>query len=165
MAENPFATEEAWEVSTGTMLPEGDHFVKVIEIDGTGTSSGGHPQIELRVGNAEGSIRDWIVVIPSTVGKVVQLTDALGLERPSDAEVKEEGTGYRFSQTYLGKLIGKPVGVVIRDEPDRMDPSKTRTRVQGYVPASDVPAPPIDGGGNASEAFAPAKDDKDEIPF
>ena len=83
------------------------------------------------------------------------MTDALGLERPGDEDVTKEGTGYRLSTMYLGQLIGKPVGVVVRDEPDRLDPSKTRTRVQGYVPATEVDAPlPDNGGENAAAPFA-----------
>jgi hypothetical protein len=53
--------------------------------------------------------------------------------------------------------------VVIRDEPDRQDPTRTRQRVAGWVPAgavkqSDIPS---DGG---FEPVSPAVAD-DDIPF
>jgi hypothetical protein len=164
MSENPFATEKAWAVGEG-ILPAGDHVVEVLEASGTGTSSGGYPQIEVKVGNADGEIRDWIVVIPSTIGKVVQLTDAVGLPRPEDAQVEADGPGFRLDPKYLDQLIGKKVGVLVRQEPDRNDPTKMRDRVKGYVPASDIgPSDvPADTAG-LGNGGSPATDDED-IPF
>lgn len=167
MTENPFATAESWDVGGG-FLTAGDHICEILEIDGTGTSSGNHPQIEVKVGNAEGEIRDWIVVIPTTIGKVVQLTDAAEIERPSDDEVVPEGTGFRLAPAYLNRLLGKKVGVIVRQEPDRQDPTKMRDRVKGYVPAhkikpSDVPMNtgiPVAAGGFPGTATS-----DDDIPF
>jgi hypothetical protein len=162
--ENPFATEKAWNVSEGGgILPAGEHVVEIYEADGAGPkSSGGYPQIVVQAGNADGTTRDWIVVIPSTIGKVVQLTDAAGLERPSDAQVEADGPGYRLDPAYLEKLVGKQVGVVIRDEPDRQDPTRTRQRVAGWVPASAVKQSDIPSDG--FEPVSPAVAD-DDIPF
>jgi hypothetical protein len=160
---NPFQTEEAWNVSTGTMLTEGDHFCHVTSVNGSGTSSGGYPQIEIEVGNAEGSIRDWIVVIPTSIGRVVQLTDACGLPRPTDEQVEMEPNGYRLDAEYLEQLVGKAVGVIVRAEPDRLDPTRTRDRVKGYVTPDQVQAPPLTGTGSA-DAFQD-KDEKKDIPF
>ena len=137
MTDNPFATEAAWE-PTDAILPAGEHLVEIREADGSGESSGGHPQLVVKAGNADGSITDWIVVILQTVGKVVALTDAAGLERPGDDDVQAEGTGYRISGTYVGKLIGKKIGVVIHEEPDYNDPTRTRTRVKGWVHPSKI---------------------------
>jgi hypothetical protein len=166
---NPFATEQAWGISEGGgggILPAGEHLVAVHEIDGTTTSSGGYPQIVVTLGNPEGTIRDWIVVIPSTIGKVVQLTDAAGLERPTDEQVEADGPGYRLDPKYLGKLVGKQIGVVVRDEADRNDPTRTRQRVAGYVPASavkktDVPTDDWNPSQPAPQSVA----DPDDIPF
>jgi hypothetical protein len=165
MTENPFATEQAWSVSegTGSILPEGDHVVEILSCEGSGTSSGGYPQLELQVGNADGQIRDWIVVIPSTIGKVVQLTDAAGLERPNEAQVLSEGPGYRLDPKYLDQLVGRQVGVLVRQEPDRNDPTRMRDRVKGYVTAgsiakSDIPQDP-------SIPASPSVVDDDDIPF
>jgi hypothetical protein len=159
---NPFTTAEAWEASTDTILSAGDHVVKVMEIDGSGNSSGGHPQIELRMSNDLGSLRDWIVVIPSTVGKVTQLFEALGLDRPTDDQVVQDATGWRFDPKYLDQAHGRQVGVIVREEPDRQDPTRMRTRVKGYVKpdtiGSDVTSP------TAAQAFSQPKDD-DSFPF
>jgi hypothetical protein len=164
MTENPFATEKAWSVSEGGgILPAGEHLVEVVDIEGDSTSSGGYPQIVVNVSNADGQIRDWIVVIPSTIGKVVQLTDAAGLERPTDAQVEADGPGYRLDPKYLDKLVGKQVGVVVRDEADRNDPSKVRQRVAGYVAPSSVKQSDVPS--DASEFQTPATVSDDDIPF
>lgn len=135
--QNPFASEEAWEVWSG-FLPAGDHICNVREIDGSGTSSGGHPQVEIKVGNGQGEIRDWIVVIPKTIGKVVQFTDSVGLDRPTDEQVVPDGTGFRLAPGYLAKAVDREVGVLVRSEADRLDPSKTRERIQGYCEPSKI---------------------------
>jgi hypothetical protein len=163
MTDNPFATEKAWNVSEGGgILPAGEHVVQIVDVEGDGNSSGGYPQIVVNAGNDEGTIRDWIVVIPSTIGKVVQLTDAAGLDRPSDAQVDADGAGYRLDPRYLDKLVGKQVGVVVRDEPDRQDPTRTRQRVAGWVPVGAVKKSDVASDG--FEPVAPAVDD-DDIPF
>jgi hypothetical protein len=89
MSNNPFATEEAWEVSTGDLIPVGDFVVEIDTIDGTGKSSGNYPQIELEVKNpSDGKTRkDWITISQNTIGKVVQLTKAAGAGTPPDDAV------------------------------------------------------------------------------
>jgi hypothetical protein len=171
---NPFATEEAWEVSGG-FLPAGDHICTVRSVDGSGTSSGGHPQIEVEVGNDLGTIRDWIVVIPSTVGKVTQLTDAVGLDRPTDEQVKPDGSGFRLDPKYLARMINRRVGVLVRPEPDQRNPGQTRDRVRGYVDASkistsDVPIPAGSGFDpkaptQVGQSVFPSAVADDDIPF
>lgn len=165
-ATNPFATETAWDVGDGgSILSAGDHLVKVIDLDGEGNSKNGYPQIEVKLGNDQGDIRDWIVVIPSTIGKVVQLTDAAGLERPNDTEVSLEGSGYRFTPTYLARLLGKEVGVIVREEPDRNDPSRTRTRVQGYVTRDKITTTDGTPVASFSQPQATPSAADDSIPF
>jgi hypothetical protein len=166
---NPFATESAWDVRTGgTILPEGDHVCEITEIDGGGNSSGGYPQIEVRLGNADGEIRDWIVVLPTTVGKVVQLIEAVGLERPDDDQVHVDGAGFRLDPKYLDQLYGKKVGVIVRSEPDRKTPGVMRDRVAGYKPASEIAASDVTPPGAADsfkhDAGSTAQADK-KIPF
>jgi hypothetical protein len=167
---NPFVSEQAWEVNEGSILGHGD-YVCTIEIDekGDANSSGGHPQVVLQLQDDGGAgfITDWIVVIPSTIGKWVQLTDAAGIDRPADDEVKPEGTGYRFAASYLKKLDGKKVGVIVRSEPNRQDPTKPpKDRVKGYVPADQiVPTGQSDVTTTAdNNAFSGAAAD-DKIPF
>jgi hypothetical protein len=163
--ENPFASERAWTVSEGgEILPAGEHLVEIEEVDGGNKSSGGHPQIEVRLSNNEGQIRDWIVVIPATIGRVAMFTDAAGLDRPSDAQVTAEGSGYRLDARYLDQLIGRKVGVVVRDEKDRNDPTRTRQRVAGYVPASSV-AGKSDVPSDTSGFDQPKQLVADDIPF
>jgi hypothetical protein len=164
--ENPFASEKAWGISEGGggILPVGDHVVEIQDIDGAGYSSGGYPQIIVNAGNDEGTIRDWIVVIPSTIGKVVQLTDAAGLERPTDEQVEADGPGYRLDPRYTDQLVGKQVGVVVREEPDRNDPSRMRTRVGGWVPVSAVKKSDVPSDTSGFEPVAQTVSD-DDIPF
>jgi hypothetical protein len=177
-ATNPFATEEAWDVSTGTILAgdldtgygKGNHLCTVDSIDGAGSSSGGHPQVEINCSNEQGQIRDWIVVIPQTIGKVVNFTDACGLERPTDEQVRPDGTGFRLDPQYLAQAVGKQVGVIVRKERNDLDPSKPdKDRVKGYVTPDKLNA---SGGATptgAAEAFAkPANTQApidDDIPF
>jgi hypothetical protein len=172
MSTNPFVTEEAWAVSS--FLPAGDHVCKVLEIDGEGNSSGQHPQIEIKVGNMMGEIRDWIVVIPATIGKVIQFTDAVGLRRPTDEEVTPEGTGYRLDPKYLALAVDQEVGVMVRAEPDRNDPSKTRDRVKGYVDAAKIKPSDLPSSTNVASSaptvvgefsFPSAVKSDDDIPF
>jgi hypothetical protein len=145
---NPFATEEAWTVGGSILKARPQPYLcKILEVDGAATSSGGFPEIDVKVGNEEGEITDWIVVIPATVGKVVALTDAVGLDRPTDAQVKPDGEGFRLHPDYLAKLVGKDVGVYVHEERDRQDPTKMRDRVRGYCPAQAAQAAGGDAGG------------------
>ncbi len=159
---NPFATAEPWGLNDGGgILPPGDHVVTVKDIE-TGTSSGGHPQIIVSAGNDNGSARDWIVVIPTTLGRVTQLSSACGVPIPQDDEVTPEGTGFRLSESYLEKFVGKQVGVRMHQEPDRLDPQKMRDRVSGWCPAADFIGSDVPSNG-AAAAFAPPV--TDDIPF
>jgi hypothetical protein len=158
---NPFAVE-AWEVGgaggADSFLGAGDHLVSVLEVDGTTTSSGGYPQIELRLGNDNGSIRDWLVITPATLGKISQVIQALGVELP-DTETEISQADNRVSQSYLDGWIGKQVGIVAREEPAYNDPSKMRTKIKGYVPADKItpsPAPVSNAGDVQGQAFPTA---------
>jgi hypothetical protein len=167
---NPFATERAWEVSTDTILGAGDHACKIIEVDTSQRSSGGYPQAIVKSGNQDGATRDWMVITPNSYGKVVQLIQAVGLAPPTDSEVEvDEATDTTVpTDAYWQKFVDKPVGVVIRPEPDFNDPTRTRDRVRGYVPVGDVT------GSDATPAGAAAMFDTtpkpqsaidDDIPF
>lgn len=167
---NPFENaEEAWDVSTGTMLPAGNHVCEVLSADATGESSNGYPQVELEVGNADGSIRDWLVITPKTVGKIVQVIQALGLEPPSDGQV--DPSDHRLAQAYVATWVGRRVGVVIRSEPGYKDPTRTRERVQGYVKPEEIKTsditPPKTGAGSHTGGAQPKSlsPDTSDIPF
>ena len=160
---NPFASEDAWEVSTDTILPAGDYVLDVLEAE-SGLSSGNYPQVELKLGNDQGTIRDWVVITQNSIGRVVQLTDALGLDRPGDGEFNAETLA--LSDAYIAKMVGRRVGVVVRSEPDYNDPTKTRDRVKGYVKPEAIGASDATSPGDAL-AFSTAATgaDDDSIPF
>lgn len=158
-----FQAAEAWKVSDA-MLPPGDHLVTIVNPI-VSESSGGYPQIELRVENAQGSLRDWIVILPSTIGKVVSVFDAAGVARPQEGEFDPE-TG-RLTDATVDRLHNRRVGVVVRQEPDNRDPTKLRTRIQGYVDVSQIGSDiPADTSGLpvAPSSSRPPNED-DRVPF
>jgi hypothetical protein len=164
---NPFATEEAWKVDGGGYLPIGDHKCTVLAIDGTGTSSGNYPQVEIEVGNAAGeSSTDKIVTLRKTVGKIGQFIEAIGLEIPSEEEQTWDGDQFRLSPEYLNQALGKEVGVVVRGEPGRTDPTKTFSVIKGYVPVDKIDSdltPNADQTGIGQTDPSTVADD--DIPF
>src|ERR1051325_6389184 len=129
-----FTTTDPGEVSTDTILPAGNYVCKITEAEDD-TSSGGHPQINLRVEDEEGNgaIRGWPTITEASFGKVVALAQAAGVS-PTETEQKHfQDKGGRAPKTWLNKLVGKSIGVVVREEPDSQDPTNTRPRAQGYV--------------------------------
>lgn len=131
---------EAW---TGGILPVGPHIVTIEKVE-EGKSSGGHDQLELEfvATDGQGSIRDWLVVIPSTYGKVKQLLDACGIDTESgDWDFKPD------------TLRDKTLGIRVGEEPDRQDATKMRKRVLAYIPADD-----------AAKTDVPASNN-DDLPF
>jgi len=165
-ASNPFASAEAWEVSTERILGDGNHVVKITGAE-DGSSSGGHPQIELQLANDQGEIRDWMVITKASVGKVVSLATAAGVEIPSEDDIADTST-LRLKQAWIDKLVGKTVGIVVRDEPSFKDPKRMISRVQGYVTPDRIKGykdSDVTGAGDA-DPFASVKSKVDpEMPF
>lgn len=173
---NPYA--EAW--SSDEYLPAGDYVVTINDVDGTKTSGGGYPQIELEVGCVDGTRRDWLVITPQTTGKIGQVIQAIGAPLP-DPATEINGADLRLSQSYLdANWKGKQVGVLIRDEPKYNDPTVMQPRIKSYVPAakiagrmaSDVTPAAFQPPANppAQQAFAgagavPQSAINDDIPF
>jgi hypothetical protein len=159
---NPFAEAEVWSVG-GDFLPRGDHTAKVMDVE-KGRSTNGYPQVMVQVGNEQGSIRDWIVVIQSTLGKVVQLTEALGLGRPQPGQFNEVNGEIILSDAYVNSWKGRDVGVRVGQRNN--DPSKDE--VKGYFSAvkqSDVPGASqgefqVDGGQRKPQSAV-----DDDLPF
>jgi hypothetical protein len=148
------------------MLPVGSHVVTITD-PVMGQASTGNPQIELRVEGDLGSMRDWLVITPNTIGKVVSVFDAAGIERPQDGEFDPD-TGV-LTDACVDRLHNRKVGVVVREEPDNREPGKMRRRIAGYVDAhqlmSDIPAdtsglPPV----SAPSTSRPSDEDK-RVPF
>jgi len=162
---NPFAVE-AWEAEGDAYLRAGDHVVTVAEADGTTTSSGGYPQIELRLENDGGSIRDWIVITPATYGKIAQVIQAIGAELPDENQHISKDD-HRIAQAYLdAQWVGKQVGIIAREEPGYNDPSKMWTKIKGYVSVDKIvpgATPPVSNAGDVQGGFG--TNGNSDIPF
>ena len=154
---NPFASAEAWEVSAGgPMLPVGDFVVTIVQADDA-TASTQNPQVEFRFQNDSGSIRAWETYHANFLSKIVSVYDAAGIARPDDGEF-DPTDNCRLTQKKLDELMGKQVGIVIREEEDNRPDhyGEKRARVQGYLPASEI-AP--------AETAVAATDGDPDIPF
>jgi hypothetical protein len=142
---NPFQEAEAWDVSTEKILGEGNHIVDIKDAQ-MGTSSGGHPQIELQLGNIDGEIRDWLVITDASVGKVVSLAQAAGVALPEDDDIEK---GLTLKQVYVDRFVGRQVGIVVRMEKSFKDETREISRVQGYVDPARIKGSDVPNGGNA----------------
>jgi hypothetical protein len=161
MGQFDYGSTEAWETSTDVMLTVGNHVVTIVD-PVPGESSAHNPEIQLKVENDKGSMRDWIQITDKTVGKVVQLFDAAKEPPPGEGEFNPD-TG-ALTQACLDRLNGKKVGVVIREEANQ-DPSKPpRSRIKGYVEASRVNEKQSDVPSDGV-AVAAGSSRTDDIPF
>jgi hypothetical protein len=161
-----YGSAEAWKVSTDTMLPVGNHVVTIMDPI-MGEAGTGNPQIELRVENEQGKMRDWLVITPNTIGKVVSVFDAAGVERPQPGEFNPD-SGV-LTDRCVDRLHNRKVGVVVREEVDNRDTSKMRRRIMGYLDAHQMNADmPADTSGlpteSAPSVSRPAGEDQ-RIPF
>lgn len=143
--------EKAW--SGGAMLGPGQHQVQIERAD-EGKSSGGHDQVELEFAatNGSGSIRDWLVFTPKTLGKARSLLDAVGIEAQSGE--------WEFPTS---QLVGKNLTITVGQEPDRQGATnddgtpKMRTRVYAYAePGTSTASTTGNGNGSSGD---------DDIPF
>jgi hypothetical protein len=165
--DNPFAQAETWSVG-GDFLPRGDHAVEVTSAE-LGRSTNNYPQVLIQVGNEQGSIKDWIVVIPSTLGKVVQLTEALGIGRPQPGQFKQVNGEILFEDAYVQSWVGKKVGVRV----GARNNDQSKDEVKGYFPVDRVKATPAsDATSEADSALfqheqphKPQNAVDDDIPF
>jgi hypothetical protein len=135
---------EAW--SGSGPPPPGTHVAR-IDSAAEGESSGGYPQIELDLrvtaGDANGAtIRDWLVAIPSTYGKVKQLLEAAGVEIPQGAFALD-----------VSVLEGRPVQIVVRENEYL---GEKRMRVMAYEPVNGAVSNPTPAGVAVGD---------DDIPF
>lgn len=135
---------EAWKGGGG--LTVGTHDVVCIRAEET-ESSKGNPQIELefeaiRGEEQGGTIRDWIVVIPATLGKVKGFMEACGVAIP-------EG---EFNLN-VSDIVGSTTRIVVRKE----NPDDKYPKVVGYS-ATDATVSAAASTGAADPAA-------DKIPF
>jgi hypothetical protein len=155
---NPFATAEAWSPGGSILTARKEPYLCTIREIEQGTSSGNYPQLTVRFGNEEGEITDWIVT--KAVGKVVALAESAGVGRPNDQQVRPEGEGFVFHPDWIKSFEGKQIGVVVRQERDRTDPTRMRDRVAGYTTPDKAQGPSAGGGagswtGGAQPTSAP----------
>lgn len=142
---------EAWK--GGAMLPPGQHVVRIESADDSTPSSGGHDQVEMefQAQDGSGSIRDWLVFTPKTLGKARSLLDAVGI-------VPESGEWVFPTDA----LTGKTLTITVAQEPDRQGATnddgtpKMRSRVVAYTAASAASTPASGNGATKSD---------DDIPF
>ncbi len=159
-----FESAESWDVSTATLLPNGNHVCEIRDAT-TGRSSGNFPQIELEVFNDNGSRKDWLVYGDQGgygVRKVATLFRMAGVQL-SNEDQDADGC---LTQAAVERLNGKKVGVVIRDEEDRRNPGQTRPRIKGYVDPSTIDtaqAVAASAGSSSRGGSSPVADE--DIPF
>lgn len=154
MTEFDFSGEEAWK---GTpLLGPGKHTVTVEDIE-EGESSGGHPQVQVELASDEGQIRDWIVLTAGSLGRLLMLTEAAGLDNPGKVKIPSKEWS-----AYVGQLGHKRVRIFVQEQEYQ---GETKNRVVSYEApgqeASDVPA---DTAGLPVGAGA-GKGTDDEVPF
>ena len=165
-----FDPNETWDVSTSQLLPKGNHVCEIRAVEaGPNTSTGGHPMVMVRVGNDAGEIRDWLVISsPATFGKFTALVLAAGVpeaEWPKPGEDFNAESG-RVGQAYADKLVGRKVGVVVREDYDNSDPPKLRPEVAGYVlPAKITDDMPADSTGLPNVPSSQSQPNRDRVPF
>lgn len=157
---NPFEEADPWEVSTDTLLPVGNHVVSITEAEDD-TNSKGNPTLALKFENAAGSIKDWEHYSETFLRKIVALYQHAGLEIPQEGEFDPDDH-CRLTGKKRAQLVGKKIGIVVREEPRNDDPSKMQKRVQGFVDPSQIDADlPVDASPYASVASSV----DDDIPF
>jgi hypothetical protein len=153
---------DPWEVSTGFILPPGNHVVTIDRADVT-ASRGGHPQIELSVSNKDGELRDWLVITQESFGKVIALAQAADIEPTDEEKQSFDSNGLKPPQSFVDRLLGRSVGIVAREEESFKDPTKKITRIQGYVHPSKISSSNsttnFAGVGSTSKASEP------DVPF
>jgi hypothetical protein len=136
---------EAWK--GGAVLPPGWHDIRVAEVS-EGTSSGGHPQAELKMENPEGSIRDWVTVTAESLGRVKQVLEAFGIEIP-------EG---KFAMDWA-QLAGCSARIFVAEEQKNDGSGQMRSTVKAYEPSTV-------GSSSAPAAAGNGTTEKDEaLPF
>lgn len=134
---NPFEETEAWDVSTDRYLGEGNHLVRIEEAEDS-TSNQGNPMIILVMKDRSGALaKERMGYHGGFLDKVVGLYKSCGLSLPKEGEF-DPGDNCRLTAAKIKQLVGKQVGAVIRNEPDRDKPGKFWPRVKGFVEPSRI---------------------------
>jgi hypothetical protein len=160
-----FDQTEAW-VPYEQILGAGTHTV-TIESAEADTSKNGHPQVTLKFRNAQGVATDWRVITEGSFGHIVQLAKSTGVHPSDEEKAYFDSNGLKAPKSWLGRLVGKRVAIVVIEEPKWDDATKTQSRVQGYLPPGSDTTPAEDRAGTASAAFSGGSQQvaDDDIPF
>jgi hypothetical protein len=127
---NPFADAEDWDVATERWLKEGNYIVKVVSVADE-SSQNGNPKLRIELEASEGIHTDYLPYSCEFTRKVATLYRRVGLTL--GAGDFDPADRCRLTTACQQRLVGKRVGVVIRNEPDLTDPEKMWPRVQGYI--------------------------------
>ena len=142
-----FENVEAWEPHRGTMLTPGEYVVRITNTDTERAQSSGNLQLLLWLENDQGSIRDWIAVTQANMAKVVAPFVRAGIALTNQDWNATEG---EFQPGVIDRLVGKQVGIVVREESDvYQGQTRVRTRVVGYLAPKQITG---EGNGQVSGA-------------
>lgn len=128
---------EEWTVSQGVLLGKGNWVTEILSAE-KGKSSKGNHQIEIEYGCNEGTIREWLVVTTGTVGKLLSLSRGTGVNLSNEVKQFVSANNGEVPDNWAKALVGKRVGIIVRDEDDDRNPGKTRPRVQSHVPPEEI---------------------------
>ena len=127
---------EAWHPRLQEFLPKGNYVIRITEIENV-LSSGGYPMLKIRLESDAGYQFDNLVISPNefSVSKLLGLIDSAKIPRPDPEKGEIDKESGKLSDAYVNKLIGREVGVIVRDEEDNREDhvGEYRPRVQGYV--------------------------------
>lgn len=154
---------DAWETPTDTILPAGNFVVEITDTDTEAETSGHNPQLIVRHANSQGRTTNWIVITAKSMGKIAQVFDVAGVQRPQEGEFDPQ-TG-KLTPMCAARLHGRWVGVVIRDEEDFKDRTRMRPRVQGYVPKGKITGESAPTTQSSSAPAAAQRFSDTDIPF
>jgi hypothetical protein len=133
-----------WAPRTQDVLVKGNYVTKITAIENA-TSSGNYPLLRISLECPEGVQWDNLVISPAdfSVAKLKGLIVAAKVAPPSAENGEINAQDGRLSDGYIGKLIGRQVGTIVRDEEDNRPDKRGqfRPRVQGYVPPEAITNP------------------------
>jgi hypothetical protein len=158
-ATKPDSEITAHHPSTMDVLQKGNYVVTISELQNT-ESSGGYPMLKLTLDNEQGRQWDNLVISPNefSVARLLGLVDSAGLSRPDASAGEIDPATGKLDDRYVDKLLGRKVGVIVRDEEDNRPDhfGEVRPRVKGYV-APDVLTDATTGplGGSTAQSNPP----------
>jgi hypothetical protein len=164
--ENPFQTAERWEPYLDQYIrEEGNYVAEITEIEG-GSTQANNPKLIIQLVAKQGSIRDWLNYDEGrTLGKVTSLYEAAGVPLPKEGEF-DPSDHCRLTDACIGRLRGRRVGIVVRNETSLKDPAKQVLAVQGYVlPSRITDDAPADTRGLPDVGAAATQSPNDDFPF